>query len=100
VRHPTAEELFEFVFTDSGRKLHLRILSRPSHHGNPQTQSRAPVLCTAKPPAGGCNRFEIKEINTEEMVFQSPNNPLTKRGVGIIVEKVPRGLRNSKPPEA
>jgi hypothetical protein len=46
-----------------------------------------------------CNRFETKEINVEEKWAGNHKRSLTKnRGEGIVRE-VPRGLRNSKPPE-
>jgi hypothetical protein len=49
--------------------------------------------------AVGCNQLETKQINTEEIVPRNTRKPLTKKGVGIILKEVPRGLRNSKSPE-
>jgi hypothetical protein len=98
VRHASAQEFFEFVFADSGGKLHFRILSRLESTGT-TTQRQLLVLSTINAPAYRCNRLETKPINIEEIVFSDPRKALTEEGVGIIVEKVPRGLRNSKPPE-
>jgi hypothetical protein len=49
--------------------------------------------------AGPCNRLEINQINVEEIVLIGPRKTLTKKGLRIILKEVPRGLRNSKPPE-
>jgi hypothetical protein len=46
-----------------------------------------------------CNRLETFEIIVVEMVFMDGRNELTEKAVKGIVKKVPRGLRNSKPPE-
>jgi hypothetical protein len=43
--------------------------------------------------------MEILEINTEEKSRNQGNLQLTKNANAGIVGKVPRGLRNSKPPE-
>jgi hypothetical protein len=43
--------------------------------------------------------LERQEINTEEKVRKDEKFQLTKNANAGIVVKVPRGLRNSKPPE-
>jgi len=98
VRHASTEEFLEFVFADSGGKLHSGILSRLGQTGT-ITESRAGVLYTGDSMAICCNRLETFEIIVVEMVSMDIRNGLTEKGLRGIVEKVPRGLRNSKPPE-
>jgi hypothetical protein len=65
----------------------------------PKTGGRSFVLYTAIALSYGCNHLEINQINIVEKVPEAPQNSLTEKGLGSIVKKVPRGLRNSKPPE-
>jgi hypothetical protein len=65
----------------------------------PTTQFQSAVLSTANAPANPCNRFETSQINIEEISVPWHIKALTEKGVRSIVKKVPRGLRNSKPPE-
>jgi hypothetical protein len=46
-----------------------------------------------------CNTLETNEINAEENRGVSDRKVLTEKDFRIIVRKVPRGLRNSKPPK-
>jgi hypothetical protein len=56
-------------------------------------------LFTEDAPRIHCNQLETKEINIEEKGAGNHKRGLTKnRGEGIV-GVVPRGLRNSKPPE-
>jgi hypothetical protein len=98
MRHTSTQEFLELVFTDSGGKLHLRILSRLERTGV-TTQPQETVLSTRNSTPVWCNHLETKQINAEEKVLGGAQNPLTEKGLRIIVKKVPRGLRNSKPPE-
>ena len=63
------------------------------------TQAGTCVLVTAISTAYHCNQLETNQINPEEIVLLDTRKALTEKGVGSIVEKVPRGLRNSKSPE-
>jgi hypothetical protein len=46
-----------------------------------------------------CNHLETNQINVEEIMLLSSRKALTGKRVRGIVKKVPRGLRNSEPPE-
>jgi hypothetical protein len=65
----------------------------------PKTGTRRFVLSTENAPECRCNQLETNQINPEEIVLLDTRKALTEKGVGSIVEKVPRGLRNSKSPE-
>jgi hypothetical protein len=41
----------------------------------------------------------MHEINTEEILLKPGHLQLTENAIPGIVGKVPRGLRNSRPPE-
>ena len=41
--------------------------------------------------------MKMNNIYFEEKERFHPKKPLTKKPIGFIVKKVPRGLRNSKP---
>jgi hypothetical protein len=45
------------------------------------------------------NTIKTQKINAVEIVSTGRQKPLTRIGGERIVRKVPRGLRNSKPPE-
>ena len=56
-------------------------------------------LSTEDPLRPHCNQFETKEINIEEKGRWRSQKRLTKNRCEGILGEVPRGLRNSKPPE-
>jgi predicted carbohydrate-binding protein with CBM5 and CBM33 domain len=65
----------------------------------PKTRGHSFVLSTADALTYSCNHLETKHIYFVEKVRFDPQKALTKKGLRSIVKKVPRGLRNSKPPE-
>jgi hypothetical protein len=56
-------------------------------------------LSTEDAPGIPCNQLETKEINVEEKGGGDHKKGLTKNQCEGILGEVPRGLRNSKPPE-